>query len=433
MLKPTKHRDKILEALRRWFRVHTEAPTLEELCQELGMEPSRKGTLHKWLKTIRGIDVEWDDNLPRSIRLLREEPPEAEIQISTRETLRYVTTGLVDWEKEQPERRGKIPEALIIGMSQMYLQSLLQRDKSAPQNLPEFFNWAKNPLVEWKPTSEIQPLSPNITLIDDGLTSDFTRQWQVEGSNVTRQVQEKVLEDVLNYCRGHQLEEEYRAFRKQIINKPVLKFSEYRRILSSSALRPLREFLTKSYINLDKFEEQNVYHLCPRCGYVQTKRPNGTYNCHNKFCDRLAIEKKLPPLPGIPREQAENYKIVTPGIHQYGTIPGIWELYLEEELSKLGVRVTIWPQIDEYDLLVEFDKKKRWAIDVKDWAYMHRSIKEVNRRWDAAETFVVFPDERKEDLRINVLVDQGIEKELGGVRLKLISEIISEAKKILGK
>ncbi|MDJ0773568.1 MAG: Fis family transcriptional regulator [Mastigocoleus sp. MO_167.B18] len=432
MVKPTKHRDKILEALRKWFRVHAEAPTLEELCQELGMEPSRKGTLHKWLKTIRGIDVEWDDNCTRSIRLLREEPPEAEIQISTIETLRYVTTGLVDWEKEQPERRGKIPEALRIGMSQMYLQSLLEGDKSEPQNLPDFFDWAKNPLVEWKPTSEIQPLSPNITLIDDGLTSDFTRQWQVEGSDVTKQVQEKVLEDVLNHCRGHGLEKEYRAFRKQIINKPVLKFAEYRRMLSSSELGRLQKFLTKSYIDLNKFEEQDVYHLCPHCGYVQRKRPNGTYNCRNSFCDRLAIEKKLPPLPTIPHEQAKDYKIVTPGIHQYGTIPGIWELYLEEELSKLGVRVTIWPEIDEYDLLVEFDKKKRWAIDVKDWEHMYQSIKEVNYRLDATETFVVFPDEREETLRINV-VRQQIEKELGGVRLKLISEIILEAKKILGK
>ena len=101
-------------------------------------------------------------------------------------------------------------------------------------------------------------------------------------------------------------------------------------------------------------------------------------------------------------------------------------------MSKLGVRVTIWPEIDEYDLLVEFDKKKRWAIDVKDWEHMYQSIKEVNYRLDATETFVVFPDEREETLRINV-VRQQIEKELGGVRLKLISEIILEAKKILGK
>ena len=347
MVKPTKHRDKILEALRKWFRIHKQSPSLEELCRELGMEATKKGTLQKWLKTIRGIDVEWDDNLPRSLHLLREEPPEAEIQIPIEETLRYLARGLVEWENLEPQQRGKPPEALRIGMSQMYLQSLLKEDKSVPQNLPEFFNWAKNPLVEWESTSEIPNLSPDINLIDDGLTSDFTRQCQVEGSDVTKQVQEKVLQDVLNYCRGYQLEKEYRAFRKLIITKPVLEYAEYRRILSSSELRVLQDFLTKVYIDLDKFEEQDVYHFCPRCGYIQRKRANGTYNCRNQFCDRLSVEQQLPPLPTIPKSKViKNYKIVTPGIHQYGTIPGIWEIYLAEELTKLGIRVTLWPEID---------------------------------------------------------------------------------------
>ncbi|MEO1375242.1 MAG: hypothetical protein AAFW70_13165 [Cyanobacteria bacterium J06635_10] len=128
----------------------------------------------------------------------------------------------------------------------------------------------------------------------------------------------------------------------------MLEYAEYRRILSSSELRGLQDFLTKVYIDLDKFEEQDVYHFCPRCRYIQRKRANGTYNCRNQFCERLSVEKQLPPLPTIPKSKViENYKIVTPGIHQYGTIPGIWEIYLAEELSILGIRVTLWPEIDE--------------------------------------------------------------------------------------
>jgi hypothetical protein len=68
MVKITRHRNKILEALRQWFRIHHEAPTLDELCQELGMKITQKGTLQKWLKTMRGIDVDWVDNAPRSYR-----------------------------------------------------------------------------------------------------------------------------------------------------------------------------------------------------------------------------------------------------------------------------------------------------------------------------------------------------------------------------
>ncbi|MGK7898378.1 MAG: Fis family transcriptional regulator [Xenococcus sp. (in: cyanobacteria)] len=436
MARITKHRDRILEALRQWFCVNKEAPSLEELCQELnklGMKRPQRGTLQKWLKTMRGIDVEWDDDSPRSLRLIHENPPGKDSQISTAETLRYVTTGLIEWEKQQPDKRDNIPEALRIGMSQMYLQSLLADDESVAQNIPEFLEQANQPLVNWQPASDIQNLSPEITLIEDGFTSEFTRQWQVEGSGVTKQVQEQVLKDVLDYCRGHQLAEEYRAFRYLVIVTPVLEYSEYRRILYSSEFRPLQDFLIKSYIDLDKFEEHDVYHFCPRCGYVQRKLANGTYHCRHQFCDRLSVKLNLPPKPTIPRDKADRYKIVTPGIHQFGTVPGISELYLAAEFRKLGLKVTLWAEIDEYDLLVEFDKKRRWAIDVKDWAHLYEDgLNKVNYRFDATETFVVFPDEREETLRLKVVREQK-EKELKGVKLRLISEILAEAKNILDK
>jgi hypothetical protein len=148
----------------------------------------------------------------------------------------------------------------------------------------------------------------------------------------------------------------------------------------------------------------------------------------------LAVRNNLPPKPTVLRSKAEHYKIVTPGIHLYGTIPGICELYLAEELRKIGLRITLWAEIDEYDLLVEFDKKRRWAIDVKDWASVDvEKLKKVNYRFDATETFVVFPDEREENLRIKKVVREQIEKELGGVKLRLISEILAEAKHILNK
>jgi hypothetical protein len=120
-------------------------------------------------------------------------------------------------------------------------------------------------------------------------------------------------------------------------------------------------------------------------------------------------------------------------VHRYGTLPGLWEIQLAEALSKLGVRVTLWPEIDEFDLLVELGRKVRWAIDVKDWSYLDEArLQNVQYRFDATETFVVFPDEREAALRIKV-VRQQLEPELGGVRLRLVSEIISQAQKILEK
>ncbi|RCJ31960.1 hypothetical protein A6770_19115 [Nostoc minutum NIES-26] len=84
----TKHRQKILDALEQWFRIHKQGPTLEELCQELGMQPCQKATVQKWLQTMRGIDVEWDNHSARSLRLLTSEPEKPSLQLSVTDTLR---------------------------------------------------------------------------------------------------------------------------------------------------------------------------------------------------------------------------------------------------------------------------------------------------------------------------------------------------------
>ncbi len=432
MAKITRHRDRILEALREWFRIHKQGPTLEELCVELGMQPRQKATLQRWLQSIRGIDVEWENDVPRSLRLLFQEPEmEPGLQISVTETLRYLATGLAEWEKREPEERSHPPKALRLGMSRMYLTSLLQGKDEAPANLPEFFEWANHPVVEWQPATNIKNLSTDVTLIEDGLVSDFALQWQVTGTDVEMQVQEKVLQDVLEFCRVQQLDDTYRTFRKLVIDRPVLPYPEYRKLLSSSQLRPLRDFLIQTYVDLVDLTEENPYHFCPRCKYVMRRRPDGSHSCRNITCEQLSTKRHLPPLPTISKSEAENWKAVTPGVHRYGTLPGIWEIQLAETLTKLGIRVTLWPEIDEFDLLVEFGRKIRWAIDVKDWSYLDEErLRKVQYRFDATETFVVFPDEREEALRIKV-VRQQLEPELRGVRLMLFQEIVSQAQKVL--
>ena len=430
-MKVTKHRDRILNALEDWFSKHEESPTLEDLCRELAMKPSQKGTLQKWLKTMRGIDVEWDDNSKKSLRLLRDETIKQQKQISVKETLHYLTTGLVKWENTDPKKRGKISQALRLGMSRMSLISLLQGDRDAPSNLSEFFKMTEKPLVEWFPCiEEIKYLSSEVTLIEDGSVSDFTIQWAASGTDIERQIQEKVLQDVLIYCRENQLDDAYRQFRKQIITKPVISYPEYKSLLRD---RFLGEYFKLAYINLVELLEAETYHFCPRCNYVQKKRSDGSYRCWNIWCDYLATQQKLPPLPTISRKEAEKYKIVTPGIYRYGTLPGIYEIKLESELSKLRIRVTLWPEIDEYDLLVEFDRKISWAIDVKDWSYLDLDrLKNVNYQRVTKETFIVFPDEREEFLRIKV-VRKEIETKLKGVRLKLFSEVVKEAAELVNR
>lgn len=427
----TKHRQEILEVLQKWFRENDYSPTLKELCVELGRSPEGRATVQRWLQTMRGKDVEWEDNTARSLRLL-EDKSETPFEVSVVETLRYLSTGLAQWEVRTNESQ-PVPESLRLGLSRAYLSSLLEEenvssDSIAPKDLPEFFKWASQPFKEWPPSEALKYLAEDVRLVDDSLISDFALQWQLEGRDTERQVQESLLLDVLRHCRQYQEEKAYREFRQLIISRPVLSYRDYRRVLASPILKPLKNFVREAYGDLSKLQADRNYHLCPRCKYPQRRRAEGSYGCRSPQCDRIRIKQQLAPLPTISPDEAEEYKAVTPGIHRYGTIPGLWEIGLHKQLSQLGIQSTLWPEIDEYDLLIDFGYRRRWAIDVKDWSYLNLDrLKAVQFRSDVKKTYVVFPDANEEQLRIKVLRKR-LEPDLRGVRLRLISEIVAEAK-----
>ncbi|MBC6418899.1 MAG: Fis family transcriptional regulator [Prochloron sp. SP5CPC1] len=358
---------------------------------------------------------------------VQEKPPQQSNSIpSATKTLHYLATGLMKWQEQDRKKRISIPPALRIGMSQMYLLSLVKGKKPVPHDLPEFLDLAKKPLGEWFPCKEIKYLNENATLIEDGDVSEFAQEWGVEGSNTKMEIEQKAVEEALKECREKQLHEPYRAFRRMIIEHPVISYSEYNTKLFKELRDLNKESLDKIYKDLNVLTAEEECHLCPRCGYYQRKRSDNSYRCYNDTCQELRVKQKLGEGKTI---KAEGYKAVTPGVHRFVTLPGIWEIQLYEELKKLGAGITLWPNIDEYDLRVEFKSDVTWAIDVKDWCYLNEErLHKVQYIHDAKQTFVVFPDEREKDLRIKGRRRE-LHKELKEVRLKLMSEIIGEAQK----
>lgn len=360
------------------------------------------------------------------MQLVQEKSSEQSNSIpSATETLRYLATGLMQWQELEPKKRISIPPELRIGMSQMYLLSLVRGKKPVPHDLPEFLDLATKPLGEWFPCKEIKYLNEGTTLIEDGFVSDFAQDWGVKGSNTQMEIEQKAVEEVLRECREKQIHEPYIAFRRMIIEQPVISYSEY----NTKSLKELRdlnkESLGKIYKDLNVLTAEKECYLCLRCGYYQRKRSDNSYRCYNDTCEELRVKQRLGEGKTI---KAGEYKAVTRGVHRFVTLPGIWEIKLYKELKK---GVTLWPDIDKYDLRVEFKSGVTWAIDVKDWSYLNEErLHKVQSIHDADKTFVVFPDEREKFLRIKGRRRE-LHKELKGVRLKLMSEIIREAKKII--
>lgn len=346
-------------------------------------------------------------------------------------TLHYLATGLVEWEDTPPEKRIQIPQSLRIGMSRMYAAAALSQ-KQVPTTLPELFEFAAKPIKSWWEPAKVSIIPDNATLLEYGLVSDFARDWALSGKDSIHQVQEQTLAKLKEYCERNQLDESYRKARELIGTHPVLTLTQLRKNLVTKELAKVRDFF--------KLEDEGFYRpvanlcggiecrLCPRCGYIQ-RLWEGEYICRKKSCELIVRQKRLKNIQVIPAEEISEWVAVTPGVHRYGTIPGIWELYLRDKLVELGAKVTLYPQIDRYDLLVEFPNSQKWAIDVKDWSYISEErLSKVKCQPDVDATFVVFPDEN--DLNIPAIRKRKKFQPpaLKGLQLRSIGEIIKAAK-----
>jgi hypothetical protein len=79
-----------------------------------------------------------------------------------------------------------------------------------------------------------------------------------------------------------------------------------------------------------------------------------------------------PDLGEVPRAlPVEGHKALTRGIWRYTTVPGLPELALHDRLRERGLKVSLWPGLDAYDLLVEAGpkgrKKEAFRVDIKDY------------------------------------------------------------------
>jgi hypothetical protein len=87
----------------------------------------------------------------------------------------------------------------------------------------------------------------------------------------------------------------------------------------------------------------------------------------------MAVRRSCTPdLGEVPQAQlTEGHKALTRGIWRYTTVPGLPELALHDRLKKRGLKVSLWPGLDAYDLLVEAGPKRGrkvpFKVDVKDY------------------------------------------------------------------
>jgi hypothetical protein len=284
------------------------------------------------------------------------------------------------------------------------------------------------PTSEWIDEAESVPLLEStysglqVTSYTEFLLDEYGPEPRLE---VAQQVVETVRQSLFEASDREEAEMQYRAFRQRLIEEPVRPKIEAMTFAKAHgvSLHDLFEVHIPASC-LVSVEEEKVCVPCSRCGYPLRRGQDSTngepvrLSCQSPRCaeEGAAVDVwtdgrcrvgagasyEAPPL-----READGLVCLRRGIWRYTVLPGLIEVELRDRLEqKSDVEVTMWPELDAYDLRVDTPDES-YQVDVKDWTLPRYSIRRLPPRSpDQPTMHVVVPDERADHLSTLKEADQ---------------------------
>jgi hypothetical protein len=293
--------------------------------------------------------------------------------------------------------RGLYPDALQKGLDKLTV-SCWRRNAEPPIGVPDLLRWCRTePLARW-PLDLPRAVGGDDRLLDGPWPTDFCREWAIDAENVEHEVVERrLLGDVFALCRRNDDQAGYVAFRKFLIQHPVITALELALACADPALSGLADQVRDAYepVLLECVIDGAVI-CCATCGSPMAHTRAGNLSCGDDRCARLRGSKK-----GREIAADEEPARLRPALYTFVAAPGRAELRLAERLEGLGLVTELWPALDAYDLRIVFPDGEAWAVDVKDWASPVALARHVGRGDSAfpesptwRRAFFAFPQER---------------------------------------
>ncbi len=249
----------------------------------------------------------------------------------------------------------------------------LRNGSRPPSGVPEMIRWARNrPVGNW-PLDRLPEgvFAVGDRLIDEasGEPGQLCHELAVNGygGSRARQYDRLVIHEAMRLCRALSEPESYTAFRRLLVDRPVLTESEWAEVSSDLYLDPVRLLLDDIYAPAQAgYRRKGEYLCCERCLTLLAPLADGAWWCERDQCRHQGSPS---------RGRVLNVALVGQvlqlrrPLRQFVTGPGRAEASLERSLQKLGLEVEMWPGYDAYDLRVTFPDGYVWAVDVKDWAH----------------------------------------------------------------
>jgi hypothetical protein len=314
--------------------------------------------------------------------------------------LHLVASGIVQLDRrlrQEPWLLVPYPDALQKGLDKLTVRCL-KRGAEPPASVPGLLGWCRErPLHDWALDLGEEISGAGDRLLAGSQPTAFCQEWTVDSRDVESEVIERrLLHSVIAACRQARDQDGYVAFRRLLIEKPVLTTLQLHVECARPELSRLADEVRKVYAPAPlEYAESQAVICCATCGNLLLRSPGGMLHCGDDRCARQ------PTVVGHPIPLAEDPLWLELPFRTFVAAPGRAELRLVNRLERLGVGVELWPKFDAYDLRVTFPDGRAWAVDVKDWASpvaLARHLDRVAELFPASppwhRAFFVFPQDR---------------------------------------
>lgn len=312
------------------------------------------------------------------------------------------------------------------------LACLLQQAQP-PASLPDLLHWCRTRALEdWPLDLPLDSFGPDDYLIDreSGEPTQLCHEWWVQGKDsAAAQYDRRVVRRAMQLCREASSPESYTAFRRLLVNQPVLTSADQFELATDLYLEPVRSLLSDIYEPVPAgYLRDGAYTTCHRCFTLLTPLVDGGWWCERDQCRSRGPAPRGRTL--VAEEVGELCHLARP-LRQFVTGPGRAEVELEQRLRDLRLSVEMWPGFDAYDLRITFPDGHVWAIDVKDWAHpglLGRAARVVRPEPPYDEACWVVPQYRV-DARHDYLgaYARGRQPSAAGLRLLTDNELVAAA------
>ncbi|WP_461002317.1 pPIWI_RE_Y domain-containing protein [Streptomonospora sediminis] len=281
--------------------------------------------------------------------------------------LRVIATGLISTYRGVAKGAPlSVPYAPDLQRGLDLLTVICMRDGARPPaGIPELLQWCHEPLGSWRPPVGGPDVATD-QLLEAGSPTRSCQEWAVEaaqGGAEAELFENEVIAAVRSACRNAGRPDAYKAFRRLVIDQPVLTEKAYQLELTRPELQLIKEPLGACYPPAPvEFVDDSEVKTCASCKNLLLPAAEGLL-CLDERCPRTGA-----PAVGTRLNAEEGIRWLAGPIRTFIASPGRPELRLYHKIERAGASVELWPDFDAYDLRIVFPDEEAWAVDVKDWS-----------------------------------------------------------------